>query len=273
MSNEIKQTYKIGDELNIRVKVDEHTIIYQTLIITYAFSNILLTCGHCLPSNSDITNGTILYTSGYQTDSESEEIGIIQLNNQINIIPNYKLLRPRIFITFKQLSFNRPLIKLINRSKSYNLCLIKLFDYESFGNLELNKINKTDDIYWLHAISRILNKPNVKSKLSDLFDLSIIGIACPTSTDSETNNECKTIKETGLSKSKLEKEFGHKIVTDKFYSITKPSFSGSPIIFNDYLIGYHLGSTIAYKLNQFNQIYWLGKIIYFKMISLSYEVK
>ena len=102
--------YKIGDEFNIKVKIDNDTILDQTLIISYAFDNIIMTCGHCLPSNSIITNGKILYTSGYQTnsdsdsESESEEIGFIQLNDpNIKIRPNYNFLRPTTFKIFRQI--------------------------------------------------------------------------------------------------------------------------------------------------------------------------
>ena len=43
------------------------------------------------------------------------------------------------------------------------------------------------------------------------------------------------------------------------------------LVYKNDFIGYHLGSTMAYKLNSSNQIYWLGKVIYFKVISLVYE--
>jgi hypothetical protein len=267
--------YKIGDEFNIKVKIDNDTILDQTLIISFAFDNIIITCGHCLPSNSIITNGKILYTSGYQTnsDSESEEIGFIQLNDpNINLRPNYNLLRPKSFEIFRQiskLSINKPQIQLINRSKYYDLKLIKLFNYDSFNQLKFNQINQTDDIYWLHAINRIIENPyKTKSKLSTLFDMSFIGIAYPV--NSISNQSVLSINDAGLTKSKLEKEFGYKIITNEFHSITRPSFSGSPIIYKNDFIGYHLGSTMAYKLNSSNQIYWLGKVIYFKMMSLVY---
>jgi hypothetical protein len=258
--------YNIGDEFNIRVKIDDQTFIDQTLIITYVFSNILITCGHCLPSNSIVSDGIILYTSGFGTLTEAEEIGIIQLNNQINIIPYYNFLRPKSFDDFKKISINKPKIQLINRSISYDFNLIKLFDFDSFSKLNFNQINKTDDIYWSHAINRIIESNNDKSKLADLFNLSMVGIACP-----KSNYITISLEKAKLSRYKLEKQFGYKIITDDFHSITKPSFSGSPIVYDNYLIGYHLGSTMAYKLNDLKQIYWLGKIIYFKMISLSYE--
>jgi len=278
--------YKIGDEFNIKVKIDNDTILDQTLIISYAFDNIIITCGHCLPSNSIITNGKILYTSGYQTnldsESESEEIGFIQLNDpNIKIRPNYHLLRPKSFKNFRQISkllINKPEIQLINRSKYYDLKLIKLLNYDSFNKLKFNQINQTDDIYWSHAINRIIENPyKTKSKLSvlklsALFDMSFIGIAYPVNNISnKANQSVSSINDAGLTKSKLEKEFGYKIITDEFHSITRPSFSGSPIIYKNYFIGYHLGSTMAYKLNSSNQIYWLGKVIYFKVIHLIYE--
>ena len=265
--------YKIGDEFNIKVKIDNYTILDQTLIISYAFDNIIMTCGHCLPSNSIITNGKILYTSGYQTNSDAAEIGFIQLNDpNIKIRPNYNFLRPTTFENFRQiskLSINKPQIQLINRSNYYDLKLIKLFNYDSFNQLKFNQINKTDDIYWSHAINRIIENPyKTKSKLSALFNMSLIGIAYPV--NSISNQSVLSINDAGLTKSKLEKEFGYKIITDEFHSITRPSFSGSPIIYKNDFIGYHLGSTMAYKLNSANQIYWLGKVIYFKVISLVY---
>ena len=259
MTNSIS-SYKVGDEFNIKVKVDQNIIIDQTLIITYAFSNIIITCGHCLPSNSEIPNGKIMYTSGYQTPSESEEIGFIMLKSDIDIKPEYYLLKKQQLLDLLSLYnlTNQINFALINRLETYQINPIKFFNQTEFQNLKLNQTNKTNEFFWTHAISKIITE---SGKLFDLFDMSMIGIAY-------SEAKCQILKSKRIRL--MEKEFGYKILTNIFYSLTEPSYSGSPIVClnNKSIIGYHLGSTTAYKLNNKNQIIWLGKIMYFKTFCL-----
>ena len=72
---------ELGDILNIKTLIDTNTQINQSLIITYIYKDIILTCGHCLPPNAIIPDGKILYTSGFDNPYEGYELGIIQILN------------------------------------------------------------------------------------------------------------------------------------------------------------------------------------------------
>ena len=81
---------QIGDLLNIKVIIDD-IIINQTLTITFIYKNYILTCGHCLPFNSIIPNGKVVYTSGFDNSDEDIELGIIKMD--YNIVSNFKLMK------------------------------------------------------------------------------------------------------------------------------------------------------------------------------------
>ena len=235
---------KIGDHINIKVIIDKYTIINQTLTISFLFDKYIITCGHCLPSNSSIVNGKILYTSGFDTISEGEEIGMIEVNN---LIFEYKLYE---YNRLKKIYDNIKDLLLINNGNKYKFELIKIFNNKEMSNLEKNKTYYTNNFYWLHQIDKITDK----KILFDTFCVDDIGIAF-----SEEKNK-------SIDKSLITLLNNKYIINDIMYYATEPSFSGSPIIYNNHVIGYHIGSTYAYKMNN-NYVYWIGKIIYFKVIS------
>ncbi len=269
--------YKIGDKFDISVRIDPDTIINQDLIITYVFSNIIITCGHCLPENAIVPNGKILYTSGFDNPDENQEIGIIEINN-MNLRPEYKLLEKRKLnklIRKNYLCSNS--IKLLNQSKSYNFEIINIFDIKSFSKLKPNQLNPYQpnpyqpnpyqpnpygDFYWLHSITKIIDS---NSNFFNIFDLSHVAIAYSNS-NYETIN--KSVSNTLY---KIASDNNWIIDTDKYHYVTKPSYSGSPYTIqykNDkYIIGYHIGSTLGIRVLE-NKIVWVGKIVYIKLISL-----
>jgi hypothetical protein len=272
--------YKTGDKFNIRVRLDDSTTFEQDLIISYAFSNIIITCGHCLPSNAIIPNGKILYTSGFDTPTENQEIGLIQLNPDINIKPQYKLTKTtylNYLINSNQI-LNKQLY-MINQSKSYDLNLIKIFDYESFNLLKFNQLNMVQlfdenqiptNYYFIHSIDKILSKSN---DLFNIFNISKVGIAISKAKAKPLDNsDLKLIKQIAQQNNWI-------LESDIVYYVSEPSFSGSPIIIKgsnkDYFMGYHfmgyhLGSTLGFKVKS-NQIIKIYKFIYFKFLSINMD--
>jgi len=240
--------YKIGDLFNIKVKIDDFTIIDDTLVITYIIRDIIITCGHCLPPNAIIPGGKILFTSGFDTDYESEELGIIQLNEIHEMNPKFKLLRT----DYDILSPSKELF-LLHQSQFDIIKPIQTFNFEQLTNLQFNELNFTNGFYWFHSIDKLINK---KSKLRHLFDLSTVCIAYSEAKTKPIESEMKTIMKLGL-----------ELTTDKIFYLTEPSYSGSPIVDKNYIIGYHLGSTLGFKIRD-SKIYWIGKLIYFKLIKL-----
>jgi hypothetical protein len=242
--------YNIGDLFFIKVQVDESTIIDQTLVITFIAKDIILTCGHCLPHNAIIPDGKVLFTSGFDNPSESDEIGLILLNKPVRTSQRYTLLKSKNNLRlcpYKSLS-------LLHQSKFSSIIPIQTFNLEQLSTLKFNEINFTNGFFWLHSINKLIHS---NSPLKNLFDLSKVCIAYSEAKQKPIDTEIKSIA----------KKYGLQITTDKIFYLTEPSYSGSPIIESSNVIGYHLGSTLGFRM--FNRkIYWIGKIIYFKLITL-----
>ena len=298
--------YKIGDKFNISVRLDDSTIYDQDLIISYAFANIIITCGHCLPSNAIIPNGKILYTSGFDTPTENEEIGIMQLDHNINIKPQYKLTKTIELneLINSNMIFNKQL-SMIHQSNSFNLNLIKIFDYETFNQLKFNQLNMINsDIqdlsqyYLIHSINKILSESD---NVFNIFNISKVGIAYSEDKIKPLfNSDLKLIQQ-------IAKKNNWILETDIIYYVSEPSYSGSPCTLTglkpeneskelvsctltglkpeneskepgnnslikanntDYFMGYHLGSTLGFKL-ELNKIVKIYKFIYFKFLSIN----
>jgi len=239
---------EIGDIINIKIKLDDISFD-QTLTITYIINDLILTCGHCLPSNALIDNGKILYTSGFDTIDEGLELGIIQMNYKLNN-SEYKLLKK---INFRKINN----IKLIHQKNKYSLINLHIYDSLKFKNLEMNKLNRIDktEFYFMHGINKLISNKNI---LHDVFNLDNIGLAYSEEKYKSINTELMTIN-------KIAENYNLTIKTDKIYYLTEPSYSGSPIIYNNYLIGYHVGSTLGFII-KLNCIVWIGKIIYYKLL-------
>jgi len=245
--------YNIGDLFFIKVQVDESTIIDQTLVITFIAKDIILTCGHCLPHNAIIPDGKVLFTSGFDNPYESEEIGIILLNKPVKTSQRYTLLKSK-----KRLSFcPDKRFSLLHQNNSSPIVPIQTFDFVQLSKLKYNRLNFTNGFFWLHSINKLIH---LNSILKDLFDLSKVCIAYSEAKEKPIEAELKTIN-------RIAKKYGLQIKTDKIFYLTEPSYSGSPIIESNNVIGYHLGSTLGFKVLE-REIYWIGKIIYFKLIAL-----
>ena len=88
--------YQIVDTINIKVCLSNFCY-NEKMVIGYIDNNIIITCGHCLPKNSQFKYGKILYTSGFANANEGQELAIVL------IYPKYqKLFNP--FINGKNIS-------------------------------------------------------------------------------------------------------------------------------------------------------------------------
>ena len=67
-----------GDKISIRVILPDISYI-DNLVISYIAGDKILTCGHCLPKNSKLNIGDIIFTSGFDIPGEEKEIGLIRI--------------------------------------------------------------------------------------------------------------------------------------------------------------------------------------------------
>lgn len=230
--------------------------IKDTLIISFGFKNLLFTCGHCLPLsiNFNDKNFELIYTSGFDTDDEDIELGIIKSKYKL-VEKKYKFLKKQ-SLDNNKLSFKTK-IKLIKNDIKYYCYNLFILNYDQFNNLIKDKINKIDFgndeiLYFIHAITKIITNKILFNKLS----LNKCGFYLSNHySRSLTNEDLKYID----NKFKLE--------TNIFNYLTEPSFSGSPIFLNNTFIGYHIGSVNGYIVKN-NVVIWIGKIGYYKIVEL-----
>ena len=90
--------YIIGDKLKIKYQVlvdqKEEIELEGTVVITYFDGKKLYTCGHCFPKNATLIYGDLIYSSGFDTPTEEQEIAIIEIK------PNYLSLFKKIKLNF-----------------------------------------------------------------------------------------------------------------------------------------------------------------------------
>lgn len=240
------------------------TIKYKTiyeikdqLVISFIINNLIFTCGHCLPKDIifDDNDLTLIYTSGFDSIDENIELGIIKINDINKIMNPYE-----IKLTKKTNVMLYEPIKLLNNDIFYNANnLITLthndIKYMKTGITEIH-LDDIFELYLDHQITKISS-----DKL--LFDKINLGevILYISSKDSLFEKRCINEKDI--------KHINSEIDTGIYYNLTKPSFSGSPIINdNNIIIGYHIGSTNGYIKNKLtNKITWLGRVGYAKKIT------
>tara|TARA_Y100000589_G_C27014431_1_gene572189 strand:- start:108 stop:728 length:621 start_codon:yes stop_codon:yes gene_type:complete len=69
---------QIGDKIDIFYYIN-NTKILDKASITYFDRDTIYTCGHCFPKNAKTNYGELIYSSGFDTNSEKEEIAIIKI--------------------------------------------------------------------------------------------------------------------------------------------------------------------------------------------------
>ena len=77
----MKGKFQIGDNLDI-VYLVNGIKINDKMTVTFIKDNLIYTCGHCFPQNAKTKYGNVIYTSGFDTPNENEEIAIIKIKQK-----------------------------------------------------------------------------------------------------------------------------------------------------------------------------------------------
>jgi hypothetical protein len=219
----------LGQQIKMTVHVGGYKY-NDNVTVSYIHDDKIVTCGHCLPANSKLHIGQILYTSGFDTPEESKELGIIKVNNK-------DILSDR-FMN-KKVSLNKSILNI-------NVEIINVF---------LNNIIKAKVIYYCdkkldHGLITIDNY---------IIDHQITKLDLPYYIVIQDTNK-QHIKKT-ITNFKL----GERMVD--YYPLTSPGYSGSPWLLDgdDYKhVGIHIGKTKAMIKGNKNVLY---DVAYVKPIS------
>lgn len=214
--------------------------------ISLIINNLIFTCGHCLPENAmfDDNNLELLYTSSFDNKDENIELGIIKIKSRSFIENKFNIRLTKNNICLR---VNDPL-KLINNNNIYSvnfLCELNFTLFNRLDNFKWNSIKLEDDsILWFnHQITKICSD----KLLFDKIDLSNIILY-----KSDEKNKSFPTKDLYNIIEKLGFKMEHNLL---FNYLTEPSFSGSPIIYNNYCIGYHIGSVDGLIVKE-NIVHW-----------------
>ena len=84
----MKRKFQIGDDLDIYYFInlsvgDVNTKIKDKATITFIKDNLIYTCGHCFPKNALTNYGTLVYSSGFDSPTENDELAIIKIDDNI----------------------------------------------------------------------------------------------------------------------------------------------------------------------------------------------
>lgn len=231
-----------GDELEIEVNIKGIGIIKQNVVVSFIEDNKIITCGHCLPLNSKISIGEILYSSGFDTIEEGKELGLIKIDSEQlhkfkNEIDGIKILKNR-----KQLSYNL-VFNYFKRNYIYGSILIYVNQQLSFG---LNKIGN-----WL--IDNQITKLDIPFYLINGTD----------------NGDTLKIYENAKTIFKNYIFEDYESMKYKIFKLTKSGYSGSPwlVDINEkiYHIGIHIGKSIGIRVFK-NNVIEITEIAYVKPI-------
>ena len=110
----MKGKFQIGDNLDI-VYLVNGIKINDKMTVTFIKDNLIYTCGHCFPQNAKTKYGNVIYTSGFDTPNENEEIAIIKIKQKY--LSYFK--RLPVLNNFILDTLNRKTI-LLNNKKTYN---------------------------------------------------------------------------------------------------------------------------------------------------------
>lgn len=231
-----------GDKIEITIILSD-TKLKDNLIISYIEKDKIITCGHCLPPNSKLDIGNIIYTSGFDIPGEEEELGLIRIKSEY--INNYKneIDNKQIKLNDGILEYNTPIFNYYNRKKIYG----KILNYQK--EVLIKGFNFINSWIYDHQINK-LQTPYYLIK------------GCTKTNDSLIYRTAKDI-------------FSEYIFADisfyenKIFKLTKQGYSGSPWIKEDkdimIHIGIHIGKTIGiFAIN--NKVIEISEIAYVKPI-------
>ena len=146
-----KKIYKLGDKIDIKYTIDKNTELSDNAIITYINNDYLYTCGHCFPKNATLKYGDLIYSSGFDTIDEENELAVIKLKPQyMNLFKTPKILN-------KQINFKNNNTIMINNGNFYKGVIIKKITndlHKGWQNLNSNiminhQINKLKYPYYI----------------------------------------------------------------------------------------------------------------------------
>ena len=142
MSNKI---YKIGDKIDIKYTIDKNTELSDNAIITYINNDHIYTCGHCFPKNATLKYGDLIYSSGFDTIDEENELAVIKLKPQyINLFKTPEILN-------KQINFKNNNTIMINNGSFYKGAIIKKIT----NDLQIGWQNLNSNIMINHQINKL----------------------------------------------------------------------------------------------------------------------
>jgi hypothetical protein len=244
--------YSIGSLIDYKTIYD----IRDKIVISFIINDLLFTCGHCLPQDLifDDNDLSLIYTSGFDNKDENIELGIIKINdiNKLSNPYNIKLTKKTNIETYEQ-------IKLLNNDIFYNAINLITLSHNDIKDLKAGQVKIClDDILELHLDHQITKISSNKL----LFDkINLVNVLLYISSKNSLFGK-RNINQNDT------KNINFDIDTDIYYNLTKPSFSGSPLINNEnIIIGYHIGSTFGYIVNKLtNKVTWIGRVGYTKKI-------
>tara|TARA_B100001093_G_C26723371_1_gene968834 strand:+ start:67 stop:663 length:597 start_codon:yes stop_codon:yes gene_type:complete len=152
---------QIGNDINITYKIDDQ-IINDKATISFIDKDLIYTCGHCFPPNAETNVGKVIYSSGFDTFSESEEIAIIKIfPKYLKNINNIKL--------SNQYKFKIQETILLNNGNFYKGKILAKIDKKiskgwiniADGILINHQINKINVPYYIVKIKSDLNFPGL----------------------------------------------------------------------------------------------------------------
>ena len=244
--------YSIGSTIDYKTIYD----IRDKIVVSFIINDLLFTCGHCLPQNLifDDNNLSLIYTSGFDNKDENIELGIIKINNINRLINphNIKLTKNTNVKTYES-------IKLLNNKIFYDAINLITLSHNDIKDLKKGLVKIClDDILELHLDHQITKISSDKL----LFEKINLGNVILYISSKKSLFDKRNINKNDI------KNINFDIDTNIYYNLTKPSFSGSPLINNENIIfGYHIGSTSGYIINKLtNKVIWIGRVGYAKKI-------
>lgn len=232
-----------GDIIKINVDVDNIGLLKHEMVVSFIDNDKIITCGHCLPKNTKLSFGKIIYTSGFDNEDESKEIGIIKINSDkkkmfLNEIDGIKIER-----LFRTLSNGMLVFNFYNRNYKFGTVL-------KYTTSRMNKgYNFIED--WI--IDNQITKLNVPYYI-------ILGSDVPSDT-SIYNNAVQTFKSYKF------KNFESYI--GKIYKMTSHGYSGSPWLVElgskIFHFGIHIGKVLGVRTRN-NKVLEIAEFAYVKPI-------
>ena len=210
----------IGDIIKIKIHLENGIIYEENLIISYINKKYIWTCGHCLPKNSEFNFGKIKYTSGFDNPKDSEEIGIIEVNDK------WKKYFSNILFSKKVYIYNG----IIKSNKS---CFLKRGSEIINGKIVGYVLKKKD------KGTIILNNWMINHQIDKLDPPYILIYSTSVNNQSGTNFNRE-----------INKFIPNNCKKKKIKNLTQSGFSGSPWLIECqnkiYHIGTHIGKTFGY---------------------------